>query len=126
MAQKGIDISFTTGTAFVVEGPERTRFHCLGSRFRYGSSEPGSGPIVQFYDANDQRFRYILATEPPVEADGAIDWDNDSGHWHVRPLVLDDQKWVMLPGLSFPHLPAFKAWAEDYSYSKVGEPVLFE
>ena len=124
MAQKDIDISFTTGTAFVVEGPERTRFHCLASRFRYGSSEPGSGPIVQFYDANDQRFRYILATEPPVEADGAIDWDNDSGHWHVRPLVNEDQKWVLLPGLSFDSFDDFKAWARDYSYATVGEPVL--
>jgi len=116
-------MSLTTGTAFVVEGPEGTGFHCLGSRFRYGSSEPGSGPIVQFYDANDQRFRYIPADAPPVEAEGAIDWDNDSGHWHVRPLVLDDQKWVMLPGLSFPNLAAFKAWAVPYSYATVGEPV---
>jgi hypothetical protein len=117
-------MSLTTGTAFVVEGPEATGFHCLASRLRYGSSEPGSGPIVQFYDANDQRFRYIPATEPPVEADGAIDWDNGSGHWHVRSLGLDDPKWVMLPGMSIANLAAFKAWAGSYSYATVGEPVL--
>ena len=95
-------------------GPERVIDDC----------EPEAGPIVQFYDANDQRFRYIPADKPPIEADNAIDWDNSSGHWHVRPLVLDDQKWVMLPGLRFPHLPAFKAWAVSYSYATVGEPIL--
>jgi hypothetical protein len=119
-------MSFTMGTAFVVEGPESTGFHCLGSRFRYGSSEPGSDPIVQFYDANDQRFRYIPADKPPIEADNAIDWDNSSGHWHVRPLVNEDQRWVMLPGLSFETFGNFLAWARDYSYATVGEPVLFE
>jgi hypothetical protein len=44
----------------------------------------------------------------------------------VRPLVNEDQSWVLLPGLSFANFADFKAWAEDYSYSKVGEPVLFE
>jgi hypothetical protein len=58
-------MSITMGTAFVVEGPERTGFRCLASRFRYGETEPEGGPIVHFYDTNDQRFRYIPATEPP-------------------------------------------------------------
>ncbi|MGA3219170.1 MAG: hypothetical protein ABSE77_08880 [Acidimicrobiales bacterium] len=61
-----------------------------------------------------------------MEVDNAIDWTNDSGHWHVRPLVNEDQKWVMLPGLSFETFENFLAWARWYAYATVGEPVLFE
>ena len=72
---------------------------------------------MQFYDAGDQRFRYVSATNPPVEADGVIDWENSQGTWHVRPLVNEDQSWVLVPGLSFETFDAFKDWARSYSYA---------
>jgi hypothetical protein len=59
-----------------------------------------------------------------LEADGAINWNGSGGRWHVRPLVNEDQSWVLLPGLTFATFADFKAWAESYAYAKVGEPVL--
>jgi hypothetical protein len=115
------------GTVFVVEGPASTGFRCLGSRFRFGPVEaPDSPPLVKFYDAGDQRFRYIATFEPPLAADGVITWTNSVGDWRCRPLTNDDQGWVLLPGTSFDTFADFKAWAEWYSDSNLGQPVLFQ
>jgi hypothetical protein len=114
------------GTVFTVEGPPSTRFRCLGSRFRYGPIEaPDSPPMVKFYDAGDQRFRYMGANKPPVAANGAITWTNPvTGSWRCRPLVFDDQAWALLPDLSFDRFDDFKAWCERYSEAMLGLPVL--
>ena len=62
------------------------------------------------------RFRYVEPLAPPVEDDDAstIDFDSDEGHWHVRPLEMADQAWVLEPDFPrFSDLATFEDWCED-------------
>ncbi len=114
------------GEAFVVEGLPVTEYRCLASRLRYGPVEaPDSVPLVKFYDAGDQRFRYMTANKPPVAANGVITWTTPAGRWPCRPLTNDDQAWALLPGYGFDNFGDFKVWADSYSDAKVGVPSLF-
>jgi hypothetical protein len=114
------------GTVFVVGGPPSRGFRCLGSRLRYGPIEaPDGPPEVKFYDAGDQRFRYMTATAGLSTATGhTVEWDNAVGHWRCRPLTNADQSWALPPDYSFATFTDFKAWCEWYADANLGQPVL--
>jgi hypothetical protein len=100
------------GTVFVEEGPPSTGFRCGGLEAGLRPRDPGG---ARFADANAQRFHYHVPKAPPEQSKGGSEWGTDDGHWHSRPLVHDDQNWVLLPGMSFDNFDDFLAGCEAYA-----------